>query len=177
MPSAYATEQAAPVLSVADFDSVTGKGVRGRINGKALGLGNAALMQLTGVDTAPVEIEVARFRAAGETVMFLAVDGRLAGYVGVADPIKPTSRQAIAELKAAGIRIVLVTGDNAATAPSVAKQVGIEDVNADVLPKDKYAQVRALQRAGRIVAMASMTLRLWRGPSSGSQWARAPISR
>jgi P-type Cu2+ transporter len=150
----YATEQAAPVLNVTDFDSVTGKGVRGRINGKALGLGNSALMQLVGADTAPVAAEVAGIRAAGETVMFLAVDGRLAGYIGVADPIKPTTRQAIAELKASGIHIVVVTGDNAATAAAVAKQVGIEDVKADVLPKDKYAQVQALQRAGRIVAMA-----------------------
>jgi Cu2+-exporting ATPase len=86
--------------------------------------------------------------------MFLAVDGRLAGYIGVADPIKPTTRQAIAELKASGIHIVVVTGDNAATAAAVARQVGIEDVKADVLPEDKYRQVQALQHAGRIVAMA-----------------------
>jgi heavy metal translocating P-type ATPase len=152
--TSYATQQAASVLNVSDFDSVTGKGIRGRINGKALALGNAALMQLVGADVAPVSAAVAEFRAAGETVMFLAVDGQLGGFIGVADPIKPTTRQAIAELKASGIHIVVVTGDSAATAAAVAKQVGIEDVKAEVLPEDKYRQVQALQRAGRIVAMA-----------------------
>jgi heavy metal translocating P-type ATPase len=150
----YATEQTAPVLTVSDFDSLTGKGVRGQINSKALALGNSALMQLVGANTAPVAAEVAGFRASGETVMFLAIDGRLAGFIGVADPIKPTTRQAIAELKDSGIHIVVVTGDNAATAAAVAKQVGIDDVKAEVLPEDKYRQVQDLQRAGRIVAMA-----------------------
>jgi heavy metal translocating P-type ATPase len=150
----YAAEQAAPVLLVRDFESLTGKGVRGNFEGKALALGNAALMQLVGADTAPVAADVAGFRAAGETVMFLAVDGRLAGFIGVADPVKPTTRQAIAELQASGLHIVVVTGDNAATAAAVAKQVGIEDVKAEVLPEDKYRQIQALQRAGHIVAMA-----------------------
>ena len=150
----YAAEQTAPVLAVTNFDSLTGKGVRGQVDSKALALGNITLMQLVGADTAPVAADVAGFRAAGETVMFLAVDGRLAGFIGVADPIKPTTRQAIAELKASGIHIVVVTGDNAATAAAVAKQVGVEDVKAEVLPEDKYRQVQALQRAGRIVAMA-----------------------
>jgi heavy metal translocating P-type ATPase len=152
--TSYATQQAASVLSVSDFDSVTGKGVRGRISGKALALGNAALMQLVGADVAPVSAAVGEFRAAGETVMFLAVDGQLAGFIGVADPIKPTTREAIRELQASGIHIVVVTGDSAATAAAVAKQVGIADVKAEVLPQDKYAQVQALQGAGRIVAMA-----------------------
>jgi len=111
-------------------------------------------MQLIGTDTAPVAADAAGFRAAGETVMFLAVDGRLAGFIGVADPIKPTTRRAIAELKASGIHVVVVTGDSAATAAAVPKQVAIEDVRADVLPEDKYRQVQALQGAGRIVAMA-----------------------
>jgi P-type Cu2+ transporter len=152
--TSYATQQAASVLNVSDFDSVTGKGVRGRIGGKALALGNAALMQLVGADVAPVSTAVGEFRAAGETVMFLAVDGQLGGFIGVADPIKPTTRRAIAELQASGIHIVVVTGDSAATAAAVAKQVGIEDVKAEVLPEDKYRQVQALQRAGHIVAMA-----------------------
>jgi P-type Cu2+ transporter len=152
--TSYAVEQAAPVLLVRDFESITGKGVRGQFEGKALALGNAALMQLVGADTVPVAADVAGFRAAGETVMFLAIDGRLAGFIGVADPIKPTTRQAIAELQASGLHIVVVTGDNAATAAAVAKQVGIEDVRAEVLPEDKYRQVQALQRAGHIVAMA-----------------------
>ncbi len=150
----YATEQAAPTLTVQDFESVTGKGVRGQIDGKTVVLGNTALMQLVGADTASVAMEVARFRAAGETVMFVAVNGRFTGFIGVADPIKPTTRQAIAELKTSGLHIVVVTGDNAATAAAVAKQVGIEDVKAEVLPEEKYREVQALQRVGRIVAMA-----------------------
>jgi heavy metal translocating P-type ATPase len=150
----YAKEQAARPLAVRDFESVTGKGVRGQIEGKTAALGNVALMQLVGADTSMVATQVAGFHAAGETVMFLAVDGRFAGYIGVADPIKPTTRQAIAELKASGLRIVVVTGDSAATATAVARQVGIEDVQAEVLPEDKYRQVQALQRTGHIVAMA-----------------------
>lgn len=150
----YAKEQAARPRAVQDFESVTGKGVRGQIEGRTVALGNMALMQLVGADTSVVATQVAGFRAAGETVMFLAVDGRFAGYIGVADPIKPTTRQAIAELKASGLHIVVVTGDNAATATAVARQVGIEDVKAEVLPEDKYRQVQALQRSGRIVAMA-----------------------
>jgi Cu2+-exporting ATPase len=117
-------------------------------------LGNAALMQLVGAITTSVATDVATYRAAGESVMFLAVDGRFAGFIGVADPIKPTARQAIAELKASGLHIVVVTGDNSATAAAVARQVGIEDVKSEVLPEDKYHQVQVLQRAGRIVAMA-----------------------
>ncbi len=150
----YAKEQASPALTLHNFESVTGKGVRGLIDGNTLALGNAAMMQLVGADTAAVATDIAGFRAAGETVMFLAIDGRFAGYIGVADPIKPTTRQAIAELKASGLHIVVVTGDNAATAGAVAKQVGIDDVQAEVLPEDKYRAVQALQRDGHIVAMA-----------------------
>jgi Cu2+-exporting ATPase len=150
----YAAEHAAPVLSIREFESVTGKGVRGQLDGKALALGNVAMMQLAGADIGAVASDVTGFRAAGETVMFIAVDGRLAGYIGVADTIKPTTREAIATLKASGLRIVLVTGDNAATAAAVAKAVGIDDVMSEVLPEDKYRKVQALQGEGRIVAMA-----------------------
>jgi heavy metal translocating P-type ATPase len=150
----YAIEQAAPTLTASNFESVTGKGVRGQLNGKVLALGNVAMMQLVGAGPAAAAADVAGFRSSGETVMFLAVDGRFAGFLGVSDPVKPTTRQAIADLKSSGLRIVLVTGDNAATAAAVASQVGIDDVMADVLPEDKYRQVQVLQRAGRIVAMA-----------------------
>jgi heavy metal translocating P-type ATPase len=150
----YAIKQAAPTLTASNFESVTGKGVRGQLNGKVLALGNVAMMQLVGAGPAAAAADVAGFRSSGETVMFLAVDGRFAGFLGVSDPVKPTTRQAIADLKSSGLRIVLVTGDNAATAAAVASQVGIDDVMADVLPQDKYRQVQALQRAGRVVAMA-----------------------
>jgi len=150
----HANAQAAPTLTMENFESITGKGVQGRADGKTLALGNAALMQGVGADTTAVAADVAGFRTAGETIMFLAVDGRFAGFIGVADPIKSTTRQAITELKALGLHIVVVTGDNAATAAAVARQVGVDDVKAEVLPEDKYREVQALQRAGRIVAMA-----------------------
>jgi len=117
-------------------------------------LGNCALMELAGADTSAVSPDVAHHRNDGETVMFLAIDGHLAGYIGVADPIKSNARQAIAGLQASGLRIVLLTGDNTATAAAVARQVGIDEVKAEVQPEDKYRQVQALQGSGRIVAMA-----------------------
>jgi heavy metal translocating P-type ATPase len=150
----HAAEQGAPVPGIQDFESVTGKGVRGTLHDKRLALGNQAMMQLVGADTSAIATDVAGFRAAGETVMVVAVNGHLAGYIGVADTIRSTTREAIATLKASGMRIVLVTGDNAATAAAVAKAVGIDDVMAEVLPEDKYRKVQALQQAGRIVAMA-----------------------
>jgi heavy metal translocating P-type ATPase len=152
--SAYGAERAAPPLAVTGFESITGQGVRGQVDGRALALGSSSLMQFVGAQTAVVSADVESFRARGETVMFLAVDGRLAGFIGVADPIKPTTRRAIAELTKAGIRIVVVTGDNAVTAAAVARQVDVLDVKAEVLPQDKYRQVQDLQRAGHIVAMA-----------------------
>jgi Cu2+-exporting ATPase len=150
----HAAERGVPTLEVADFQSETGKGIRGQIGGKSVAVGNATLMQLVRADTSDVAEAVARFRAAGETVMFLAVDGRFAGFVGVADPIKPTTAEAVDRLRRLGVDIILVTGDNTATALAVARQVGIETVKAEVLPEDKYRQVQALQSAGHIVAMA-----------------------
>ena len=152
--TARASEQGSRTLVVTDFESVTGKGIRGQVERKAVALGNAALMELAGADLTAVAADVSGYRTEGETVMFLAVDGRLAGYVGVADPIKPSTPQAVAELRASGLRIVLLTGDNAVTAAAVARQVGIDEVKAEVLPEDKYVQVQQLQQAGRIVAMA-----------------------
>jgi Cu2+-exporting ATPase len=152
--TSYATEHAATTLVAAEFESVTGKGVRGKVGGKTIALGNAAMMQLVGADITAQTADIAQFHAVGETVMLVAVDGQFAGLIGVSDPLKATARQAIAALNASGLRIVVVTGDNAVTAAYVAKQVGIEDVKAGVLPADKYLQVKDLQRAGRIVAMA-----------------------
>jgi heavy metal translocating P-type ATPase len=150
---AYAAERDAPTLVVRDFEAVAGKGVRGRIDGKALALGNRAMLRLVGVDALQSEAEAAGFHAAGETVMYLAIDGRWAGLIGVADPIKPTASRAISELRNAGLHFVLVTGDNAATATAVARQVGIDDIRAEVLPQDKFRQIQELQNAGHIVAM------------------------
>ncbi len=138
---------------VTDFLSVTGKGVRGTFDGKVVGVGNAALMAELGVSEADRAGAAKWLRDIGATVMAVACDGKLAGLLGVVDPIKATTKEAIAELKAAGLRVVMVTGDNKATAAEVAGQLGIE-FEAEVLPDGKAEVVKRLQAAGAIVAMA-----------------------
>jgi P-type Cu+ transporter len=143
------------VLATAeDFDSVTGKGVKGRVDGRAVALGNQALMVSLGIEAAHLVARAEELRADGQTVMFVAVDGKPAGLVGVADPIKESTREALATLHAEGIRIVMMTGDSGTTAKAVAKKLGIDDVMAEVLPDQKADKVKALQGEGRIVAMA-----------------------
>jgi P-type Cu2+ transporter len=137
-----------------DFDAVTGKGVRGTIDGQLALMGNAQLMQDASVPIAPAEAEVAALQAQGQTVMYVALGGQLAGFIGVADPVKATTLEAIQLLRAAGIRIVMLTGDNPVTAAAVGKRLGLDDVKAGVLPQDKYKHVQALQNEGRVVAMA-----------------------
>jgi Cu+-exporting ATPase len=137
-----------------DFQSVTGKGVAGRAGGHDLLLGNAALMDDHDVDLGPLAEEADRLRADGRTVMFLAVDGEAAGVLAVADPIKETTQEAIDLLRDDGVEIVLATGDNRTTAEAVARELGIERVEAEVLPEDKVDVVRRLQDEGRTVAMA-----------------------
>jgi Cu2+-exporting ATPase len=143
-----------PLEEARNFDAVTGKGVRGSINGKQACMGNAQLMQDAGVDVSAATAEVAALQAQGQTVMYVALGGQLAGFVGVADPVKETTLEAIQLLRAAGIRIVMLTGDNPVTAAAVGKRLGLDDVKAGVLPQDKYKHVQALQKEGRIVAMA-----------------------
>ena len=150
----YATEHGAPILPVAHFESVTGKGVRGEIGGRKIVLGNARLMQDAGVDLGAFEAEAQALREQGQTVMLMGVDGGVAGFIGVADPIKASTAEAITLLHASGVRIIMLTGDNAVTAAAVAKQLGLDEVQADVLPEDKYRKIQALQAEGRIVAMA-----------------------
>src|SRR4029079_11617311 len=137
-----------------DFESITGKGVRGRIDGTVVALGNRALMDdlHVAVGAAPDRAEELRRRA--QTVMFVAIDRRLAGLIGVADPIKTTTPEAIAQLHQEGLRIVMLTGDSRTTAEAVARRVAIDDVMPEVLPDQKVATVAGLQRAGRVVAMA-----------------------
>ncbi|MDP3608695.1 MAG: heavy metal translocating P-type ATPase [Methylophilus sp.] len=150
----HAKEKNIKVVEAKDFDSITGKGIRGVIENKSVAFGNAMLMSDVGADIAALQSKTQELQALAKSVMFLAIDGKAAGLVSVADPIKPTAARAIAELKAAGIRIVLLTGDNAATAASVARQLGIDDVKANVMPVDKYSHIQTLQAAGHIVAMA-----------------------
>ncbi|HVR97674.1 MAG TPA: heavy metal translocating P-type ATPase [Thermoanaerobaculia bacterium] len=135
------------------FQSVTGRGATGLVEGSALAVGNEALMADYAVDVAPLRAEAERLAAEGKTPIYVAIDGRLAGLLAVADPIKPTSREAIARLRRMGLDVVMLTGDNQRTAEAVARQAGIERVVAGVLPEGKVAEVRRLQESGAVVAM------------------------
>lgn len=137
-----------------NFQSITGKGVTGSVDGKQVALGNLALLESLNIPAAGIKGQADAYRAQGQTVMFVVIDGKAAGLVTVADPIKETSIEAIKQLKADGLRIVMLTGDNKTTAQAVAKKVGIEEVQADVLPDRKNEVVRELQEQGRKVAMA-----------------------
>jgi Cu+-exporting ATPase len=143
--------EAAPV---AEFEAVTGKGVSGRSGDHKLALGNAAMMQSSGVDCSEADARADALRSEGKTAMYVAIDGRLAGLLAVADPIKPTTREAIKALHEAGLKIIMATGDNETTARAVADQLGIDEVRAGVLPEDKKALVDELHKAGHKVAMA-----------------------
>jgi P-type Cu2+ transporter len=150
----HAKERGVALRPVANFTSVTGKGVRGDIDGKALLLGNARLMADAGIAIDNLEGQAKTLREQGQTVILVGVNGQPAGALGVADPIKESTAAAIAQLHNAGIRVVLLTGDNAITAAAVAKKLGIDEFEAEVLPEDKYRKVKALQEQGRVVAMA-----------------------
>ena len=136
------------------FDSPTGKGVTGKVDGRTVQLGNAAFLQSLGVETAALEAEAERLRGDGATVINIAVDGKLAGIVAIADPVKHSAPDALKALAAAGIKVIMLTGDNRTTANAVAKRLGISDVEAEVLPDQKIAAVARLQEQGRAVAMA-----------------------
>ncbi len=139
---------------VDSFDSATGIGVRGRINGKALALGNSAMMQQDNVAVDELLSHAEAMRAEGASVMHLAVDGKLAGLLAVSDPIKASTAEALATLKASGLRVIMATGDGVTTAKAVATRLGIDEVHGEVKPADKLALVKLLQAEGRTVAMA-----------------------
>ncbi len=149
-----ANEQGLALAGAAGFESLTGKGVRGSVDGRQVALGNRAMMEVMGVDAGALAERAEELRADGQTVMFVAVEGRFAGLVGVADPIKASSAEAIHALRAEGIRVVMMTGDSKTTAAAVARKLGIDDVLAEVLPDQKAEHVRRLQGEGRTVAMA-----------------------
>ena len=137
-----------------NFDSASGIGVRGNVAGKALALGNTALMAQLGVDLASMAAQAETLRSEGASVMHLAVDGRLAGILAVSDPVKATTAEALATLRRANIRVVMATGDGLSTARAVAQRLGIEEVHGEVQPADKLKLVERLQSEGRVVAMA-----------------------
>jgi Cu+-exporting ATPase len=149
-----AETQGAMRQDAADFDAVTGKGVRGQIGGRAVALGNAAMMREMGLDTDAAEAAADSLRAEGKTAMFVAVDGALAGIVAVADPIKESTAQAIRELHAQGLRVIMATGDNERTAQAVAGRLGIDEVRAGILPEAKKDLIDQLRRDGHKIAMA-----------------------
>ncbi len=128
--------------------------MRGTIDGRTVALGNRRLLESLHIDPGPLAESAEQRRAEGETVMFVAVDGRPAGLIGVADPIKPTTAGALEALRAEGLRIVMLTGDNRTTAEAVAKKVGIDEIQAEVLPERKNEVVRRLREEGKVVAMA-----------------------
>jgi Cu+-exporting ATPase len=139
---------------VSDFAAVTGQGVKGRVDTRSALLGNQRLMEGAKIDSAPLASSAEARRKEGETVMFLGVDGKLAGLVAVADPIKPTAAEAIAKLHRLGLKIVMATGDNETTAKAVAARLGIDDVRAGLRPEDKLTIIKGLQEKGAVVAMA-----------------------
>jgi Cu+-exporting ATPase len=139
---------------VEEFDSPTGKGATGKVDGKIVVLGNSNFLKSLGIETQPLNEQGEHLREDGATVINIAVDGKLAGLFAIADPIKPSTPDAIRALAAEGIKVIMLTGDNRTTANAVARKLGITDVEAEVLPDQKIAVVRKLQNAGRIVAMA-----------------------
>jgi P-type Cu+ transporter len=149
-----AIERGISSANAEQFASITGKGVEGRVEGHAAALGNRRLMEDEGISTMELDTAAEELRKQGQTVMFVAVDGRLVGLIGVADPIKETTAEAIRQLHGEGMRLVMLTGDNRTTAEAVARQLGIDDVLPEVLPDQKAEVVKRLQREGRFVAMA-----------------------
>ncbi len=142
------------LLKAEDFQSVTGKGVQGRVDGHEVALGNAKLLESLDIDAAELSLRANQQRSDGSTVMLIAIDGKAAGLIAVADPIKASTPEAIRDLHAAGIKIVMLTGDSSATATAVAKQLDIDQVEAEVMPEQKVEAVKQLQAEGHIVAMA-----------------------
>jgi len=149
-----AQERKLTLSPVTDFDSPVGKGVVGTVDGLAIVSGSAKFLAEHAIDTSALEKNADEQRQKAATVIFVGVDGKLAGFVAIADPIKATTPQALQALKAAGVRVVMLTGDGKTTAEAVGRQLGIDDVVADVLPEDKAAVVKRLQSEGRVVAMA-----------------------
>jgi Cu+-exporting ATPase len=149
-----AKERSLSLGSVDGFDSPTGKGATGKVDGRTVVLGNAAYLASIGIPTAELDREAERLRADGATVIHVAIEGQPAGLFAIADPVKPTTPDALKALAAEGIRVIMLTGDNRTTASAVARKLGISDVEAEVLPDQKSSVVARLRKEGRIVAMA-----------------------
>jgi len=149
-----AQEKALQLASVAEFRSFTGKGVAGTVDGRAVALGNLKLFEELRIDAGELTPRAEALRGDGQTVMLLAIDGKAAGMIGVADPVKASTPEAIRALHEEGVQVIMLTGDNRITAEAVAKKLGIDRIEAEVLPEQKASIVKQLQAQGRIVAMA-----------------------
>ncbi|WP_417462912.1 heavy metal translocating P-type ATPase [Kordiimonas sp.] len=149
-----ANERKVKLTDATDFDAVTGKGVQGKVSNKLVALGNAAMMADLSADISALQTQADELRSEGKTAMFIAINGKLAGLVAVADPIKPTTADAIKRLHQSGLKIIMATGDNERTAKAVAAKLGIDEVRADVLPEDKQKLVEEIHKSGGRVAMA-----------------------
>ncbi len=152
--AAAAAERGIETAPVRGFDSPTGKGALGMVERRRVVVGNARFLNELGIDVSSLEQKAEELRRDGATVIFVAIDGNAAGVIAIADPVKPTTPDAIAALKRDGIRIVMLTGDNATTANAVARRLGIAEVEAEVLPEEKSGVVEKLRKEGRVVAMA-----------------------
>jgi len=151
---AAARQRGLAMQDIAEFKSIAGKGVSGRIGGRQVAIGNARLLEEIGVAGGALELRANELRRDGATAMFVAIDGGAAGAIAVADPIKPTTLGALETLRSEGIRLVMLTGDNRTTAQAVAAKLDITEVKAEILPEQKHAIVRRLRSEGRVVAMA-----------------------
>lgn len=151
---AAAEARALARADVRDFDSPTGKGALGTVEGKSIVLGNAAFLAEKGIDASPLSASADALRQDGATAIYIGIDGRVEGIFAIADPVKPTTAEALAALRKDGVRVVMLTGDNRTTAEAVARRLGIDEVEADVLPDRKSAVVARLKGEGRVVAMA-----------------------
>jgi Cu2+-exporting ATPase len=147
-------KQGLPLLDVKNFSAITGKGIRGEIDGLPVCLGNAGLLKEIGINTQELEEQAESLRVQGHTIVFVAIDNKLAGLISVTDPIKATSTEAVNLLHADGVKIIMLTGDNSTTAHAVGKQLGIADIHAEFLPADKHQFIQQLQKQGHVVAMA-----------------------
>jgi Cu+-exporting ATPase len=149
-----ATQRGLKLAPVSDFHSVTGQGVLGNIEGHQVAIGNSALFTVKNIPVGPLSSPADDMRHKGQTTMLVAIDGKPAGVIAVADPIKPSTQEALRVLKQSGLRLVMLTGDNRLTAQAIAAQLGIDEFEAEVLPQDKSQAIKKLQDSGRIVAMA-----------------------
>jgi Cu+-exporting ATPase len=152
--AAGGTARGLRLSDAASFESVTGKGVRGVVDGRKVAIGSRRMLEELGIDPGELATKADQLRADGQTVVFVAVDGRAAGILGVADPIKGTAAEAVRKLHEEKLKVVMLTGDNQTTALAVARRLGLDDVRAEVLPEGKGEAVKQLQAEGRAVAMA-----------------------